>query len=89
MTYHEPMKIYGYKLTEQVKHIDDYNADTDDAIPISPEEDICEACHLYTDTAGNSYVGFDLSLGMPQTEMDSFLDFVAPENRRIYKVLAN
>lgn len=84
------MKIYGYKLTDKVKHIDDYDPEEDtDFIPMSPEEDICEACHMYTDAQGRVYIGFDLSLGMPQTEMDSFLDFVPPEKRKIYKVLAN
>jgi len=52
----------------------------------SPEMLISSACHTYFDIDGNTYIGFDMTLGMSQKEMDNLLSKYS-ENLKIFKVL--
>lgn len=71
------MKVYGF-LTTPALWGDAFNND-----PNSPEESICEACHLYEIDTDISVVGFDVSLGLSVEDMDSYLaDF--SETRKVY-----
>lgn len=63
------MLIFGFKLPED----DDYWKDDPFSEFGTPESDICEACHVYHDLSGNRYIGFEVALGMPQSEMESLL----------------
>lgn len=84
------MKIYGYKTKVLVRHEDDDFSDyPEDKTPLkmNPEEDISEVCHIYYDREGCSYIGFDLSLGLPQDDMDRMLSYVNPSELGIYTVI--
>lgn len=85
------MKIYGYQLTplpenRWLSKFDFEDLDSPDGLKhlvINSEEEICEACHLYEDSLGNQYIGFDLKLGMSTLDMDKLLSF---HKSGIYKV---
>lgn len=75
------MKIYGIKLSKNPwMHVDD--APKQYEYTVNPEEDFCEACHMYEDTNGNHYLGFELSLELNQTIMEELL----LQKGKIYKV---
>ena len=38
-----------------------------------PEDVICEVCHIYSDKDGNRYIGIDMALGIPRSEMEKIL----------------
>lgn len=63
------MLIFGFKLADD----DDTWEDNPFLGANTPEEEICEACHVYWDTEGNRYIGFELALGMPRHEMYQLL----------------
>lgn len=72
------MKIYGYELSHfagnrwlsKFEYEDLGSPPELSLFVINPEEDICEACHLYVDHRGSQYIGFDLALGLSTKEMD-------------------
>jgi hypothetical protein len=74
-------QIYGFKI----ENLEDWS-DVFENEAKSPEYLISSACHIYYDTDGNSYVGFDMALGLGRGEMNAFL---APycENPGLKKVL--
>jgi len=78
------MRIYGVKLPSKIKfiHEEDYDYCDEECKTINPEVTYSEACHLYSDFEGKQYVGFELSLGMPENEMRSLLG----KKGRIYTV---
>jgi hypothetical protein len=61
-------RIYGFLI----ENIDDWG-DVFSSEKNSPEFLISSACHTYFDLEGNTYIGFDMSLGMSQEEMDNLL----------------
>lgn len=71
------MKIYGLRLKEEFRflHIDEYDTSEDEegCVFINPEEEISSTCHLYEDSKGNQYVGFEASLGLKVSEMEELL----------------
>jgi hypothetical protein len=63
------MLIFGYRLAAtDTQWSDDPFADSG-----TPETEICEACHIYEDDKGRRYIGFELALGMPVSEMEKLL----------------
>ena len=74
-------QIYGFKTVE-----DDPWGDVFDHQDHTPEDIISSACHIYYDLDGNSYVGFDMSLGLSKKEMKTLL---VPHSKKIgiHKVL--
>lgn len=64
------MFIYGFPLS-----IDDdaWDEDPENSESITPESEICEACHIYYDSDGNRYIGMELTLGLSVDEMNDIL----------------
>lgn len=80
--YNKSMKqIYGFKI-----EVPDEWSDVFDDEFKSPEYLISSACHIYYDISGESYIGFDVSLGL---ELDEMNDSLAPYCKKpgFYKVL--
>jgi hypothetical protein len=68
------MRIFGYQLPKSVRYVHvDYADDFPEEIPINPEKNHSSACHLYEDSNGIQYVGFELSLGMTEDCMRELL----------------
>lgn len=69
------MRIYGIKLPESVYfvHVDDKDSCDEECQNINPEKEISTACHLYQGYLGEQYIGFELSLGIPENDMRSLL----------------
>jgi len=63
------MLIFGFPITESDNWGDDPFADGE----ISPEELICEACHIYESSDGAKYIGFNLNLGLDEVSMREYL----------------
>jgi hypothetical protein len=61
-------QIYGFKIENQEDWSDVFDDETK-----SPEYLISSACHIYYDVDGNSFIGFDMSLGLSRGKMDEFL----------------
>jgi len=68
------MRIYGYRLPKSVRYVHvDYSDDFPEEIPIDPEKLHSSACHMYEDSKGFQYIGFELSLGMTEDCMRELL----------------
>jgi hypothetical protein len=61
-------QIYGFKIEEPHEWSDVFEDETR-----SPEYLISSACHIYYDTDGNQYIGFDMTLNLSYDEMNDFL----------------
>jgi hypothetical protein len=75
-------RIYGF-LVENLEDWGDVFSNEEN----SPENVISSACHVYFDLDGNTYIGFDMVLGMPQFEMDALL-LKHSKKLSIFKVLS-
>lgn len=74
-------RIYGF-LVENLENWGDVFSNEEN----SPENTISAACHTYYDLDGNTYIGFDMVLGMSQSEMDELLSKYSSK-LHIFKVL--
>ncbi len=60
--------IYGFKVNDPEVWGDVFCEDKQ-----CPEELISSACHMYFDSEGDPYIGFDLLLDIPYEEMRKYL----------------
>lgn len=78
------MKIFGYRLPKQVRYVHEEDSDDcPDCLKINPEELHGSACHLYEDSLGIQYIGFEVSLKMSK---DTMIELIKDKKLRYYTI---
>lgn len=62
------MYIFGFPIADIDGWSDPFSGHTN-----TPEDEICEACHIYEDAEGNRFIGFDLKLKLDEESMRNIL----------------
>lgn len=58
----------------------------DDWTEESPEDVICEACHIYYDVYDNRYLGMELELGLDKPCMKEILTPFTTQTLKVFEV---
>lgn len=63
------MFIFGFPVPDEQS----WDEDPFEVGNHTPEEDICEVCHIYHGADGERYIGIDMSLGLTLQDMRDIL----------------